>query len=54
MLMAESDNIASISGHLGHSNIRTTIDIYGHQSRQATNNIGQLIQDVLTQPSNPH
>jgi integrase len=53
MLMAESDNIASISGHLGHSNIRTTIDIYGHQSRQATNNIGQLIQDVLTQPTNP-
>jgi integrase len=48
VLMARTDNITAISQHLGHTNIRTTVDIYGHRSQTLLAPLGELMDTALT------
>jgi integrase len=55
MLIARWGNTAAISQFLGHSNIRTTVDIYGHHLtsnlQQVANEISLAIEDAHATPS---
>lgn len=48
LLLAQTDNIAAVSNHLGHANIRTTVDIYGHRSQQLLAPLGEIIDNAIT------
>lgn len=51
MVMNRSDNIALLSKYLGHSNIRTTVDIYGHATSGALLQMKSIVENVIT-PTN--
>jgi len=48
MVMTRSDNIALLSKYLGHSNIRTTVDIYGHATTGALLQMKSIVETVIT------
>ena len=48
LLLARTDNIAAVSQHLGHANIRTTIDIYGHRSQALLAPLSDLMDAAIT------
>jgi integrase len=49
LLLANTDNMAAVSNHLGHTNIRTTIDIYGHRSQHLLEPLSDIIDTAITQ-----
>lgn len=48
VLMARTDNITAISQHLGHTNIRTTVDIYGHRSQTLLAPLSDLMDTAIS------
>jgi integrase len=48
LLLANTDNMAAVSNHLGHANIRTTIDIYGHRSQHLLEPLSDIIDSAIT------
>ena len=51
LLLAQTDNLTAVSNHLGHANIRTTVDIYGHRSQQLLAPLGELIDTAISNAS---
>jgi integrase len=49
LLLANTDNIAAVSNHLGHANIRTTIDIYGHRSQHLLEPLSDIIDTAINE-----
>jgi len=49
LLLANTDNMTAVSKHLGHANIRTTIDIYGHRSQHLLEPLSDIIDTAITQ-----
>lgn len=47
LLLSSTDNVTAVSHHLGHANIRTTIDIYGHHSHTLMSSIAPLIDNAI-------
>jgi integrase len=49
LLLANTENMAAVSNHLGHANIRTTVDIYGHRSQHLLEPLSDIIDTAITQ-----
>jgi integrase len=54
LLLANTDNMAAVSNHLGHSNIRTTIDIYGHRSQHLLEPLSDIIDTAINESQTRH
>lgn len=50
-ILAVTDNISMLSKSLGHSNVRTTVDIYGHQTQAMLIEMHKAITHAIGQPT---
>jgi integrase len=46
--------MAAVSNHLGHANIRTTIDIYGHRSQHLLEPLSDIIDTAINESQTRH
>ena len=53
VVMASTDNIAIVSKSLGHANVRTTVDVYGHQTYGMLLQMKTVVDQAFTDPAEP-